>query len=50
MDGLVVAEVGLAVKVVVVIEIMEWSTVDQEANRRMWMTLSVSRVHAPMTC
>jgi hypothetical protein len=35
MDGLVVAEVGLAVKVVVVIEIMEWSTVDQDANRRM---------------
>jgi hypothetical protein len=48
MGGLVVAEIGLIIMVVVVIEvgvmveIVEWSVMDQDANRRMWLTLLVS--------
>jgi hypothetical protein len=50
MGGLVVAEVELIMMVVVVIEvgvmieIVEWSAVDYDVNRRMWLTLLVSRV------
>jgi hypothetical protein len=50
MGGLVVAEVGLIMMVVVVIEvgamieIVAWSAVDQDASRRMWLTLLVSWV------
>jgi hypothetical protein len=50
MGGLVVAEVELIMMVVVVIEvgimieIVKWSAVDYDADRRMWLTLLVSRV------
>jgi len=55
MDGLVMAEIGLVMMVVVIIEvgimveIVKWSAVDQDANRRVWLTLLVSRVQVSMT-
>jgi hypothetical protein len=54
MGGLIVAEIGLVMMVVVIIEvgimveIMKWSAVDQDASRRVWLTLLVSRVPVSM--
>jgi hypothetical protein len=56
MGGLVVAEVGLTMMVVVIIEvgvmieIVAWSAMDQDASRRMWLTLLVSRVQVSVIC
>jgi hypothetical protein len=56
MGGLVVAEVGLIMMVVVVIEvevmieIVAWSAMDQDASRCMWLTLLVSRVQVSVIC
>jgi hypothetical protein len=51
MGGLVVAKIRLVMMMVVIIEVgvMEWSAVDQDAIKCMWLTLLVSRVQVSMT-
>jgi hypothetical protein len=55
MGALVAAEIRLVMMVVVVIEvrvmveIVEWSAVDQDVNKHIWLTLLVSRVQVSMT-
>jgi hypothetical protein len=51
-----VADVGLVmmvvvlIKVVAMVEIMKWSAMDQDASRRIWLTLLVNRVQVLVTC